>query len=171
MNEFPNHHNSTHLLQVKSWHLAVLVLVLIVPWVVLVLRPEPLPVGPTPPALTNDLTASFDLRSRLIKHCKPGPWGELDYSRIVMEPPAEFAGAYAQSEPEVPRWVFPGQTRDQVSLFLQSATLTSNQWDEIQARAEWNTGPNGTTVRPAHDWVLGLTRESRSLIYDVLADS
>ena len=171
MNEFPNQHHSTHLLQVKSWHLAVLVLVLVVPWVVLVLRPEPLPVGPTPPALTNDLTASSDLRSRLIKHCKPGPWGELDYSRIVMEPPAEFAGAYAQSEPEVPRWVFPGQTRDQVSLFLQSAKLTSNQWNEIQARAEWSTGPNGTIVRPAREWVLGLTRESRSLIYDVLADS
>ena len=171
MNEFPNQPNSTHLLQVKSWHLALLVLILAAPWIVIVLRPEPLSVGPPPPLLTNDLTIASDLRSRLIKHCNPGPWGELEYSRVVMEPPAEFAGAYTVSAPEMPQWVFSGQTRDQVSLFLQSAKLTSNQWDEIQTRAEWSTGSNGTTVRPSRDWVLGLKPESRSLIYDVLADS
>ena len=169
MNEFPDKRNSTFLLQVKSWHLVVLVLVLAAPWLVVVFHPESLSGGPAPAATTETATAT-ELRTRLIKHCKPGPWGELDYSRIVMEPPAEFAGAYTTPDPEPPRWIFPGKSRDQVNLLLQSAKLTTNQWDEIQTHAEWNEGPGGITVRPPREWVLGLKPESRSVIYDVLAD-
>ena len=169
MNEFPDKHNSTFQLQVKSWHLLVLVLVLMAPWVVVVFRPEKLSGGPAPDTTTNAVS-SAELKARLIKHCKPGPWGELDYSRIVMEPPAEFAGAYTTPDQERPRWIFHGQSRDQVNQLLQSAQLTSNQCDEIQAHAEWSAGPGGTTVRPSREWVLGLKPESRSVIYDVLAD-
>ena len=169
MSDFPNKHNATFVLQLKSWHLAVLVLVLAAPWLIVFWRPESLSSGLVA-AVTTNTANSAELRTRLVKHCKPGPWGELDYSRIVMEPPAEFAGAYTTPDPELPRWVFPGQSRDQVSLLFQSAKLTSNQWDEIQTRAEWSVEPGGTTVRPPREWVLGLKPESRSVIYDVLAD-
>ena len=169
MNEFPDKRNPTLLLQVKSWHLVVLLLVLAAPWLVVILRPELLSGGPAP-AATNETATATELRTRLIKHCKPGAWGELEYSRVVMEPPAEFAGAYTVPDPELPRWVFPGQSRDQVNLLLQSAKLTTNQWDEIQTRAEWNEGPGATTLRPPREWVLRLKPESRSMIYDALAD-
>jgi len=169
MNEFPDKHNPTFQLQVKSWHLVVLVLVLMAPWVIVVFRPEKLSGGLAPDTATNAVSDT-ELKARLVKHCKPGPWGDLDYSRIVMEPPAEFAGAYTTPDRELPRWIFPGQSRDQVNQLLQSAKLTANQWDEIQARAEWSVGPGGTTVRPSRELVLGLKPESRSVIYDVLAD-
>ena len=169
MNESHDKHDRTLHLQVKSWHLVVVVLMMVAPWIVIFFRPESVAVGVSPAPITNTTTGTA-ATTGLVKHCRPGPWGDIEYSRVVMEPPAEFAGTYAEPDPEPLRWVFPGHSRDQVSLLFESAKLTSNQWDEIQTRAEWRLGSGVTTVYPSREWVLGLRPESRSVIYDVLAD-
>ena len=167
MSVFQDKHSPTFHFKIKSWHLLMSILIL-APWVVIFLRPTPPPAEPVTTALTNVADSAY-FREHPAKRCKPGPWGDLEYFRVVMEPPAEFAGAYAAADARPQQWFFKNQSRDQVSLLLQNAQLTSNQWSEIQTRAEWSTGSDGTIVRPSRDLVLGLTPESRGVIYDALA--
>lgn len=154
--------DKTFLLQVKGWHLAVIVLALAAPWA-WVWQGQPREVS-LPPLVKPRLS------SPLIKHCRPGPWGEIEYARIVMEPPLEFAEACAVAEDGKPRWFFKDATREQVLDLLRSAKLTSNQWQTIQTQGEWSTAPGGEVLQPPRDWVFGLAPESRSIIYSVLAD-
>jgi len=100
---------------------------------------------------------------------KPGAWGQLEYTRIAIEPPEEFlvippAGAFTPAP-----WVFTGWTTDQVRQLLHDAELTHEQRDFLTTKAEWREENGSVKVSPSREVLLGLSKAARQKIYPVLA--
>lgn len=139
---------------------------LLLPWVfvaVVLLRPEFGRASSTPrsgaaPAVYDDY----------VLKCRPGPWGELQYSRLVIEPPDEFAEAdYSKGTP--PRWEFVGYTREALHALWRSAQLTEAQVRALERHSDLELTAQSIVVRPAEELVLGLNPAARSAIYGALS--
>jgi hypothetical protein len=120
------------------------------------------------PALCRTTNASHDREP--IYYGKPGPWGELEYVRINLEPPDEFLpvedGGFEKA-----RWFFEGYTRAQLTnLFLQ-CDLPAIQQATLSNPEAWSEETNGVTVIPGDEIVLGLSRQSRAKLYSELGKS
>jgi hypothetical protein len=99
-------------------------------------------------------------------HCRPGPWGMLTGTRIIIEPPVEFVPSEWASKPT--RWFFGNQSRRQVEDLFAGAALTKAQRRSLLA-ATREESAGGVTVMPDRDLVLDLSPEARERIYTVLA--
>lgn len=97
--------------------------------------------------------------------CNPGPWGELEYTRILIEPPEEFIPAKFDTSKEI-RWFFKGYTREAVQQLWQSAGLTS-LGDHVIANGR---DADGVYLRPSKEFILGMSAEARARIYTTLAE-
>lgn len=99
---------------------------------------------------------------------RPGPWGELQYSRIVIEPPDEFtASDYATSAP--PRWTFVGYSPSQLSALWRSVNLSAAEIAVLENPAHLQLGDGKIVVQPTDDLVLNLGNAARARIYAVLS--
>ena len=100
----------------------------------------------------------------------PGPWGELEYVRISLEPPDEFVpvedGVFEKA-----RWFFEGHTRVQLADLFTQSDLTTAQRAALLDTAAWLEETNGITVVPGEEVVLGLSRQARGQLYSVLGAS
>lgn len=101
-------------------------------------------------------------------HLKPGPWGDLECQRTVIEIPDEFLSTRLH-EADVPRWFFKGYSSAALMEFLQSAGLSSEQKHELLDASKWDVSPIGIAVKPSQQVVLSLSPEARRVIYGVLA--
>lgn len=102
---------------------------------------------------------------------RPGPWGQLCYTRITIDPPDENLGlTTATAEFKRGRWVFKGVSREQVGNLLAIADLTSDQRAKLTAGTEWVCTPEATTLLPDRDLMLSLSTNARKAIYDVLVN-
>lgn len=100
---------------------------------------------------------------------RPGPWGELQVTRIEIEPPESLLPPPgAARTPAV--WIFPGRTRDDLLAWWSSLTLTSAQSAELADPARWEIQPGIIRIRPSDELILGLSPELRSRIYSVLSE-
>lgn len=103
---------------------------------------------------------------------RPGPWGELEFSKIFIEPPDDFISIkpddYGYKDG---RWVFAGQTREQVMEFLQKAGLMESQLSDLKNEAKWYENSTGSYVVPSEELVYALTPDARRQIYGLLARS
>jgi hypothetical protein len=100
----------------------------------------------------------------------PGPWGELEFTRINLEPPDEFVDGLA-APAKTTRWHFDAYTRFQLKALFEGADLTSAQRAELLNTAAWEEDENGITVTPSDRLVLGINPQARLQIYSVLAES
>jgi hypothetical protein len=98
----------------------------------------------------------------------PGPWGALEYIRITIEPPDEYVPVDERAF-EKTRWVFGGQTPEQVAAFFNACDLTAGQRAELANPAVWSPGTNATVVSPSPQLILGLSQSARARIYSLLA--
>jgi len=99
-----------------------------------------------------------------------GPWGELEYARINLEPPDDFLGPDLQPfSPTV--WVFPGRSPDQVRAFLESCDLTPGQRATLFNPAAWTTEATNVVVTPGARLILELSPQARTQIYAELGES
>jgi len=98
----------------------------------------------------------------------PGPWGELEYARINLEPTDEFAQAEEKILAQT-RWFFGGQSREQVVGLFASLNLPATQQSELLERSQWQVTADGTLIEPTGDLIMNLPAESRARIYSVLA--
>ncbi len=113
-------------------------------------------------------TAPTDQFQRRVFQGKPGPWGQLEYTRIAVEPPTEFIRV--EDAEKLPlRWVFPGYTTDKLRSLFQTAELSPDQVKALLA-ATRSEGDALVTV-PKSDLVYGLTQNGRRTIYSVLSRS
>lgn len=140
-----------------------LVLVVLLPWAAVLWLGRP--IAPkaevsAPPAPTPAIGAPPQLG-------KLGPWGQLEYSRIVIEPPEDFVPSF-YTQPQPLRWVFKGMGEAQLGELWQRAGLTSEQRQSL-GTARRQTSPNGIVLEPDTALVLSLSPESRAAIYGVLA--
>jgi hypothetical protein len=95
----------------------------------------------------------------------PGPWGQLEYTRISIEPPDDFlpdASVFG-----VAHWVFPDLSPEQVEVKLGALGLDRAQLDQV--RATWQVGSDGVIAVPPPDLVLGLAPSVRARVYAELS--
>lgn len=102
---------------------------------------------------------------------RPGPWGELEYARINIEPPDEFIQVDGQHVFAKTAWFFPNYSRAQLTAFFNSCDLQAEQRDELLNPASWADETNGIVVTPSKKVILGLDPKARARIYSTLAES
>lgn len=98
---------------------------------------------------------------------RSGPWGELQYTRIAIEPPEYFV--VLPQQPQMPRWFFKGVNRQQLAAFLQTLPLTEIQQVSLTQATTWTETKEGIWLAPPPELVLGLSQQARARIYDLLA--
>lgn len=101
---------------------------------------------------------------------KPGPWGELEYARINIEPTDEFVTEEENALGST-HWFFPGQNREQVLDFTRQLGFTESQQLALRDRSQWQDSPAGVVVLPFGDLIMDLSPEVRTQLYAVLAQS
>jgi hypothetical protein len=150
--------------------LGVLCLVALAPWLLVagawllpkLSRPAPaLAVGTV--AEMDDSPTSRTFRGR------PGPWGELEYRRIAIEPPDEFISAEVSNEPIT--WYFEGYTHERLLAFLGNCPLTPPQRAALTSPGAIRGADNALVLQPDPELVLALTPKAREIIYLALAVS
>lgn len=137
---------------------------LLLPWLVVaivVLRPA----HRAPDTTAANLAPPYD---EFIHQCRPGPWGELQYSRILIEPPDEYVTAQ-NLEPDALRWVFKSYSRESLEQLWQDSHLSAAQVRELDAPASIELNPDAIVVKPTHEFVLALDLEARTKIYNALS--
>lgn len=100
--------------------------------------------------------------------CKPGPWGEMEYSRIVIEPPDELMAVDYTADPTL--WNFAGFDASRLEQLWLQASLNDAQLKALRDPAIQTFTKDGITVAPGDDLVLGLSPASRAIIYNRLAE-
>jgi hypothetical protein len=100
----------------------------------------------------------------------PGPWGELEYVRINIEPPDDFVPLDDRPMPPS-RWFFPDHSPAQLSALFEASDLTPEQRTALLDTAAWLVETNGITLVPAPGLILDLSPGARAQIYSVLARS
>jgi hypothetical protein len=147
----------------RLWFLAGLG-VLIAPWIVVGV----LYFRPSPPAEVDVPTQAAIGESR---KAKPGPWGHLTITPIVVSPPLEFVAA-DWGRPEGPyRWYFPGTSPELLRAFLSSSGLTPDQVARLESTVERDPRIAGLTLKPDLEVLRSLSPEVRARLYLELAKS
>jgi hypothetical protein len=149
-----------HLPRAALW---ILGLLLTLPWGVLLylsgghMHPQPAARAASPSEVTPGQFA-----------VKPGPWGELYCSRILIEPPESLIpSSQPVARPTV--WNFKGYTAASLAKFWQSVPLNDAERRSVADNRNAEILPDGILYRPAQEFVLGLSPEARAQIYAVLA--
>ena len=100
--------------------------------------------------------------------CNPGPWGNLEYVRILTEPPDQQLPANIPSIDSA-IWTFKGYDSAKLDALWSKAQLSSEQLENIR-RPEYTQIKDGITlIKVFKDIVFGLTPESRNVIYSALS--
>ncbi|MBT3201909.1 MAG: hypothetical protein HN350_18570 [Phycisphaerales bacterium] len=109
-------------------------------------------------ATTNPLAASN------------GPWGELEYTPIVISAPQEYVaeGAVSFAGPVV--WHFPKTSAFGLTETLEKSGLPKDMVWKLKKIAKPNPALSGISLHPTKEFVLGLQPEDRAKLYLALAD-
>lgn len=136
--------------------------------------PEPVhpPVQPAPAAapVTPSVHAVPAESTDLAFKGGPGPWGELEYVRINLEPPTEYL-TDMQETPARTGWYFGGSTAEQVTNFLKTCDLTTGQLTELLSPDTWSNTAEAIVITPGEKLVLELSPKARGQIYALLAET
>jgi len=100
--------------------------------------------------------------------CWPGPWGTLEYRRLVLEPPEEYVDL-RDAAPRKIRWFFKGMSRTQVEQFLATLGLSGSQLATLNGT--WMESATGTYLDPSDEFVWNLSAEARARLYGLLGES
>lgn len=100
---------------------------------------------------------------------KPGPWGELEYTRINIEPPDQFLSVEGDFDPT--QWFFEDFSPDQLAGLFEECHLPPELAGELSDRTKWQVETNGISIYPGDELILHLTPEARARIYSALSHS
>jgi hypothetical protein len=127
--------------------------------------------------LSNSLKASSVIgvttttnRQEPVFYGKSGPWGDLKYVRITIEPPDEFVPVDDRVF-EKTRWHFAGYQRSQLADLFNACDLTPAQRAGLLDTNTWSDAINDIVVTPSDRLILELSEAARTKIYSVLAES
>lgn len=99
-----------------------------------------------------------------------GPWGNIEYAPIALEPPDEFIPTNGNVFGPT-RWFFQGYDSATLKDFLSQCGLTVEQFNKLTRVAIWKDAPDGVFVMPDDELVLDLAEPARQKIYSALAKS
>lgn len=118
-----------------------------------------------PARITTPVAPKVETVNHVIK-AQPGPWGELEYTRITIEVPDHFITI---TPPEPSRWFFKNFSKEQLTELFRSAHLTESQLDQALHKSEWKEDDNGHWIVPPEQLILEMSSEARQRIYSVLS--
>lgn len=145
-------------------------LALVVPWLALAYILTRSPATPVVNPETGEAAnAGAPIYDEFVQRCRPGPWGELQYSRLLIEPPDEFVTAHDLAPDEL-KWVFKSYTPERLRDLYHRAELSDAQIAELGARVVSPGEPDSITIKPTGDFILGLSTKARTVLYSVLAE-
>lgn len=119
------------------------------------------------PARGDDLASGRE--SKVIR-CEPGPWGDLSYSYLYIEPSTAVLDLLNVPS-EKTTWVFPGRDFDQAMEFLAEKGMTEEDRNAVSAASEPYRSRVPLILYPPPDVVLGLDSAVRSALYAELGRS
>jgi hypothetical protein len=146
---------------------------LVLPWVIVVSQsitqsPAARSAAAPPPAVPQTSPASAPAPVATTNHVlPPGPWGELEYTPITLEPPADSVERFAAADTGT--WYFRDTTGEQLPGVLRSAGLTEAQVRAMVRACAPDPEGNGVTVRPDPDTLAAISYDARSALYTWLA--
>lgn len=103
----------------------------------------------------------------VVAYSKKGPWGELEYFPIALEPPDHFVAASGLMERPLV-WHFPGKTLAEVTDILSSAGVDAATVAALTPGDRLAHSGETLSVYPPMDLVEALPKEPRQRIYEVL---
>ncbi len=149
----------------------VIAAVILLPWIFVIwaFRAGPLqPPAPAPAANTAPAASPSRAAPPLTQLSQPGPWGQLGFSRIFIEPPEDFIPPdFVTAQPL--RWVFTGYTEAALDALWRQARLTPGQIQQLTNPARRGATPTGIVLAPPAELVASLEPEARAAIYTALA--
>jgi hypothetical protein len=122
------------------------------------------------PAAAEELKAPPTEEFGKVYHCKPGPWGDLEYYYIYLEAPDRVVDHLARPEP-TPKWCFPGGTDDSLRALFASAGLSIPLQNYLLERGHRIQQDDVMTVFPPVPDLMAMTPAQRTVIYSELAKS
>lgn len=149
----------------------------VAPWIVVMLLASRLPEAPPPTAAipaAPRMAAPRSTAPRSTRDAPPaspaaGPWGQLNAVRIVIEPPEDFVPDFFAT-PQPVRWTFSGFDDARLAALWEKAALTPGQRAALSS-ARCERSPAGIILHPPAEIVLGLSAQSRAVLYTALAAS
>jgi hypothetical protein len=146
-------------------------LVVLAPWTVVLWMMTSAPAS-TPPAVAVDASRLGTITSdagQKSGQLPIGPWGDLEYSTVMIEPPAE-AIPVDDSIPQPPKWSFNGYTESKLTALWESAGLTAAQRQTLDDPAIRKMSSSGLVLQPRVEDVVDLSPAARAKIYTALAE-
>jgi hypothetical protein len=119
--------------------------------------------GAAPPAETTEEFGK-------LYHCKPGPWGDLEYYYIYLEAPERLVDHFSMPH-TLPKWVFPDATEDSLRVLFKNAGLASALQEYLLDPKHIVRADNLLSVFPPLPDLIAMTSEQRTVIYRELARS
>lgn len=151
-------------LKVKKRYVAFIALVVLLPWVILIWVVKSYVIVLNPASKhyvsTGSETNNF--------HCKAGPWGELEYLRINLEPPEELNPAW-RDVPKQIEWRLHDFTEGSFHKLLQDCGFSDDQIKESIRCLTPDPSIHGFLIKPSDKLLYGLNASQRSAFYEVLS--
>ncbi len=127
--------------------------------------------SPAPPAFTESTPATFIPQPASVDAVvagAPGPWGKLEYVRILIEPPEDQINAAQRPVTEV-TWSFPGYDRAGLAGLWERAELSPAELAALNDAAVMEITDEGIRLRVRRELALGLQPNTRKVIYTALS--
>ncbi len=171
--------SSSPVVVLRRRHLGLVALIVGLPWAVVLLAVfqlrsalPPREAAPSP-AGGNAVAspAATDLPAVVAGDGQPvqiGPWGQLELTRVIIEPPDDLITIDARRVDSV-LWHFPGYAEREVESVFAAAPLSDDQRARLNDRQTWQLLHDRITVRVPKALILELDPDSRRRIYAVLS--
>lgn len=156
-------------LPVSRSAIVLIALVTLLPWVALFVRhsrsEDP---RRQAPAASNGASAAASISSSATA-LPAGPWGDLVYTRVAIEPPDTLLVVPdVRGEPQI-AWFFGETAPNELARWWTSIPLRPVEAAALSDVTRWEITSEGIWIRPSPALVLGLSLEARSLIYAQLS--
>jgi len=102
-----------------------------------------------------------------VRAASPGPWGDLEYFEICLEPPTRhvLASGYLRS---APAWVFAAMPMEEISALFASAGLTPSQIEILLKPGRVAATGKSIVIMPPSELAQSLAPAVRAALYEKL---
>jgi hypothetical protein len=163
----PVHARPGTYLRLSTLRVVGLAALLILPWVIVFSRPATAWRHGPGAAATTSTTAASPATTTAAQPLPAGPWGELEYTPITIEPPADAVHRFESADTS--RWYIRDCTTGELAARLKDAGVGEVQRNALVAAASPDRVGNGVLIRPDAETLAALAPDVRSALYGMLA--